>query len=156
MMSFSLFWTNTGNGLWVFVQWRTYWESFHSTRSVTSSWSSSVTKLGTWFQWQQLIVPVWSYFVGATRALQNTRLTFSRSVPFTVEFRYSAAEYALAEESVKQNSLHSSPPMYLGNGWEGSGARLSYILHHSCCCDWLKISSQSFFVSTVPEWNALL
>lgn len=101
MMSFSMFWTNTGNGLWVFIQWRTHWESFHSTRSVTSNWSSSVTKLGIWLQWQQLIVPVWSYFVGATRALQNTRLTFSRSVPFTVEFRYSAAEYALAEESVK-------------------------------------------------------
>ena len=37
----------------------------------------------------------------------------------TEKYRYSVAEYALAEASVKQNSLFSVPiPMYLGTGIE--------------------------------------
>jgi len=37
------------------------------------------------------------------RALENIRLTFA--VPPTVEYRYTTAEYALADASLKQNNL---------------------------------------------------
>ena len=82
-----------------------------------------------------------SRFVGVTRALENTRLTLA--VLPTAEYRYTAAEYALAEASVKQNSLYSSPPMYLGMDREDSGLRSSCSLYHSCCCDSVSVSSQS-------------
>ena len=50
----------------------------------------------------------------------------------TEEYRYTAAEYALAEASVKQNSLFSVPiPMYLGTGIEDSGVWSSCILYQA-------------------------
>ena len=42
-ISFSLFWTKTGSGLWLFIQRRTHFESVHSTRSVTVNCSCSIT-----------------------------------------------------------------------------------------------------------------
>lgn len=48
-----------------------------------------------------------SCFVGATRVFENTMFTVA--VPST-EFKYTNAEYALAEALVKQNILYSSPP----------------------------------------------
>ena len=71
--------------------------------------------------------------VGATRALENIRFTFA--VPSTIEYRYTAAEYALADASLKQNSLYLSPLMYLGIGSDVSGRRSSCSLHHLSCCE---------------------
>ena len=69
----------------------------------------------------------------------------------TEEYRYTAAEHALAEASVKQNSLFSVPiPMYLGTGIEDSGVWSSCILYDCCCCNSESVSSQSnsFFQSS--------
>ena len=82
-----------------------------------------------------------SCFVRVTQALENTRLTLT--VLPTAEYRYTAAEYALADASVKQNSLYSSPPICLGIDTEDSGLRSSSSFHHSCCCNSVSVSSQS-------------
>ena len=85
--------------------------------------------------------------VGATRALENIRFTFA--VPPTVEHRYTAAEYALADALLKQNSLQSSPPTYLEIGSDDTGRRSSCSLRHLSCCE--EFHPRLTLVATVPE-----
>ena len=81
-------------------------------------------------------------FAGATLASENIRLSFGVP-PSCVEYRYTYAEYALVDASVKQNNLSSSPPMYLWTGSDDSGRRSPRSFPYSSCCRALSVSSRS-------------